>query len=356
MPQVVDYGGPVLTAPVFQSISFTGYDQVTQMDDFVATIGAQPFWSAAVGEYGVGTPTVQPPVHLTTAAPTTIDDTAVQTWLQTSVAAGGGFMIPTANSLYVISYPSTTTVTLDGLTSCQEFGGYHNSTTINGVNVAYAVVPECDFEGSTLQTTTASASHELVEASTDPYPLSDTPAYADPDDAHIFMAIVLGGGEIGDLCAQWPSSFYTPPGFAYEVQRPWSNVAAAAGRDPCQPELPGEVYFGATPVMSDTVNILYQGQTYPTGGISIAQGASKTVPVQLYGEPGAGSWTVAAANWPNTAANLSFAWDTTTGQAGDTLNLTITVAAVDPTYGGESFVIESGNGTTTTYTLAYVGQ
>ncbi|HEY8086526.1 MAG TPA: hypothetical protein VIF09_01735, partial [Polyangiaceae bacterium] len=273
------------------------------------------------------------------------------------VAAGGGFMAPTTSSLYVISYPSTTTVTLSGLTSCQQFGGYHNSTTIGGITVAYAVVPECTLSGwTTLQTTTQSASHELAEAATDPYPLGVTPAYAGADDGHVFLEVVLGGGEIGDMCAQWPTSFFTPPGFAYAVQRPWSNAAARAGRDPCQPELPGEIYFASSPVMTDTVNISYQGQKYPTGGVSIAQGASKTIDVQLYSEAATGPWSVSAINWPDTAANLTFAWDKTGGQNGDTLHLTITVAAVDATYGGEPFLLESTNGTTTTYALGFVGQ
>jgi hypothetical protein len=357
MPQDVDFGGPLLTAPVFQSISFAGYDQTAQVDDFIATVGATSFWSGAVGEYGIGTPTVQPPIHLPTAAPTTIDDTAIQTWLQGLVAAGdAGAMAPTAGSLYVIWYPSTSTVTLDGLTSCQQFGGYHNSTSINGVNVAYAVVPECTFPGMTaLQTTTGSASHELIEASTDPQPLTSSPAYADPDNDHTFMAVVLGGGEIGDLCAQWPTSFFTPAGYAYQVQRPWSNVAATAGRDPCQPELPGETYFAAVPPVSDAIHVTYQGTSYPTGGISIAPGASKTVPVQLYSEAPKSAWTVGALEWPDTG-HLTFAWDSTTGQNGTTLNLTITVSSEDTNYGGEAFVVESSDGASTTYVLGFVGQ
>jgi hypothetical protein len=355
MPQVVDSGGSVMKTPVFQSISFSGYDQTAQMDDLVATIGATSYWEGAVGEYGVGTPTVQPPVHLTEAAPSSIDDTAIQTWLQQKVAAGGGFMAPSASALYVISYPANTTITLQGITSCQQFGGYHNSTTVNGVSVAYAVVPECTFPNmTTLQTTTGSASHELAEAVTDPTPFATPPAYAQADATHLYWELILGGGEIGDMCAQWPTSFFVPPSFAYQVQRPWSNAAAKAGHDPCQPELPGEVFFNSVPIMSDTVQISSQGQSYPTGGIQIAQGASRTIPVQLYSEAPVGPWNVAATNWPNTAANLSFAWDKASGQNGDTLQLTITVNAFDASLGGDSFVIESQMGSTVTYWLGYV--
>lgn len=357
MPQVIDFGGPVMNAPVFQSISFSGYDQVTQMDDLVATIGTGGggYWKGAVGEYGVGTPSVQPPVHLAEAAPTSIDDSAIQTWLQGKVAAGGGFMAPSANALYVISYPSSSTITLQGLTSCQQFGGYHNSTTIGGVNVAYAVVPECTFAPMTmLETTTGSASHELIEAVTDPTPFANPPTYAQADDAHVYWEIVFGGGEVGDMCAQLPSAFFTPPGYTYMVQRTWSNASAKAGRDPCQPEMPGEIYFSAVPIATDTVSITQQGQSYPTGGIKIAQGASRTIPVQLYSEAPTGAWSVAASTLQGSSANLGFVWSKTSGKNGDTLQLTITANAFDSTFGGAPFVVVSQMGSQATYWLSYV--
>jgi hypothetical protein len=356
MPQVQYNGGPVIKAPVFQSITFNGYDQTSDVDAFVSGIGGNAFWKGAMNEYAVGKPTVQPPVHLTEAAPSSIDDSAIQTWLQGKVTAGGGFMTPSANALYVIFYPTSSTVTLMGLTSCQQFGGYHNSTTIGGVNVAYAVVPECtNFPGMTaLEATTGSASHELEEACTDPFPFVNPPTYTGADGDHTYMEVVLGGGEVGDMCAQWPTSFFVPSGFSYQVQRPWSNVAASSGHDPCQPELPGETYFNSVPIQTDQVSILYQQQSYPTGGIKIAQGASRTIPVQLYSEAPTAAWTVNAYNWPNTAANLAFSWNTQTGKNGDTLQLTITVSAFDSTLGGDSFLIESTAGGATTYWLGYV--
>ena len=75
--------------------------------------------------------------------------------------------------------------------------------------------------------------------------------------------------------------------------------------------------------------------------------------MQLYSEAPAGPWSVSAINWPDTAANLTFAWDKTSGQNGDTLQLTITVAAVDATYGGESFVVELTSGSTANYWLGF---
>jgi hypothetical protein len=358
MPQVVSYGGPVIKNPVLQSITFPGYDMVSQMDDFVAQIGSTAFWEAAVGEYGVGAPTAQKPVHLLSAAPTSIDDSEIQTWLAQQITGGtSGLMAPSANAIYVISYPATTTVTLQGATSCTTFGGYHNSVAVGATEVAYAVVPECTFMNmTTLDTITASASHELIEAVTDPHPLTTTPTYASIDQNHLYMQVLLGGGEIGDLCAQWQSSFFMPSGFTYTVQRPWSNAAAKAGRDPCQPEPPGEVFFNSVPLLTDTVSIAYQNQTFSTLGASIGVGASKTVPVQLYSEGPIGPWKVnaVALNSQGITNDLTFVWDKTSGQNGDTLHLTITVATIDPTVGGDFFLIESTIGSTTNAWVGYV--
>jgi len=59
---------------------------------------------------------------------------------------------------------------------------------------------------------------------------------------------------------------------------------------------------------------------------------------------------------PLGGSNLAFAWDRATGTNGDTLHLTVTVNAVDPTYAGEPFLLESTLDGETNYWLGYVGQ
>jgi hypothetical protein len=363
IPQVQNNGAPDIKTPVFQSISFSGYDQAAQIDDFVATVGSTPYWQSAVAEYGVGVPTVQPPVHLTATAPKSIDDTAIQSWLATEVSAGVGLMAPSANALYIISYPATTTVTLDNSPSCTSFGAYHNSAAVGGIQVAYAVLPECTYAPSTtLQSSTDSLSHELAEATTDPVPIPFTSAsWQGTDPAHTFWEVITGGdGELGDMCSFFYNSFYTPPSYTYDVQRIWSNAAALAGHDPCQPELPGEVYFTAVPLMTDMVPILWDGQSgYDTEGVQIAEGASKTIPVQLYSEGPTPAWTVSAVEYSpitNAPKHLAFAWDKTKGQNGDTLHLTITVSGTDATYDGNAFILYSSSGNEDNMWLGFVGR
>ena len=94
---------------------------------------------------------------------------------------------------------------LGGNRSCQSYCGYHN----NVGKVYYAVMPYPSCTGclgglQTFDALTATSSHELCEAITDPVPGSGW--YDDTN------------GEIGDICA-W--SFKQMLG--YTVQLEWSN-------------------------------------------------------------------------------------------------------------------------------------
>jgi hypothetical protein len=121
----------------------------------------------------------------------TIDDSAIQTALQGWIASGL-IPAPNANSVYFIFFPSGTTVTLQGQSSCVDFCGYHNNVGANADGGPfYAVIPYadcvgCAFAGTTLDSMTAIASHELCEAITDPVPGAGW-----YDNAN---------GEIGDIC------------------------------------------------------------------------------------------------------------------------------------------------------------
>jgi hypothetical protein len=361
-PQVVDLGGPVLKKPRLVPIFFAGDDATFQgqLEDFIAGIGSTAYWEAAVGEYGVGPATALPPVQLTEMAPATIDDTAIQTWLQGKLNGNDpAWPANDANTVYVLHYPLATTITLQGSSSCTAFGGYHNDTQLDAAHksayVAYAVVPRCmSFPPLTgIDAVTGAESHELAEACTDPYP-QDNPAYVTVDDAHFEWERVLGGGEVGDMCAQFPGSFTKFPPFAYTVQRIWSNKQAKAGNDPCQPTPSGEVYFNSAPVLPDQLMLSIGGQMVAVTGVEIPLGQSKTIDVQLFSDaPTSGPWTVSAENSSMTPS-LGFAFDKTTGMNGDTLHLTITVNTAGRR-GSESFLLKSTLGTQETFWVGIVG-
>jgi len=147
-------------------------------------------------------------VTLTTPAPgKTVDDSAIQTFLQRQISAGT-LPAATSNTLYFLFLPPGVTVTQGGGASCTVFCGYHDA--INN-SVFYAVMP---YPGCaavsvarppsmrSLQTT----SHELCEAITDPIPGQGW--YDD------------NNGEIGDICA-WQTR--TLGGFTIQLE--WSNQA-----------------------------------------------------------------------------------------------------------------------------------
>ncbi len=356
-PRASSYGGPVLSSPNLVSITFSN-DQsamVTAADDFVATVGGTAYFAAATQEYGVGTPTVATPVHLSEMAATSLSDSQIQSWLSAKISGSDPAFPPASTqNLYVIFYPAGTTISYGGATSCQSFGGYHGSVQ----GYPYVVVPRCNgFNGLSLTDgMTAAGSHEIIEATTDP--LQNNPAYADVDQDHEIWSMLLLG-EVGDLCAQDQTSFYKPLGYTYEVQRSWSNANSevSKGGDPCAPELPGEVYFNAVPVMNDTVTMSYQGQSFTTRGVKIAQGASKTIDVQLFSEGPTSAWQVAATDMTQNGTNLGLSFNQSTGNNGDVLQLTITYHQPDNQLGvgGAAFIIyNQGSGGLQPYFIGYV--
>jgi hypothetical protein len=111
-----------------------------------------------------------------------------------------------ADSLYFVFLAPGVVAAMGGSRSCQAFCGYHNAAGAT----YYAVVPYPSCSGclggmSALDALTATCSHELCEAITDPVP--GTGWY---DDHH---------GEIGDICA-WN---FRQSG-RHTVQREWSNA------------------------------------------------------------------------------------------------------------------------------------
>jgi hypothetical protein len=405
LPLVIDQGGPVIAAPVVTSVTFNSpyTNSVSDLDAFVSGIGTQPFWAAATSQYGIAAPTVATAQHLTEAAPTTITDAQIKTWLTGKITSkAAGFADATANSLFVLYYPNTTVISQSATAkSCVQFGGYHGSTTATvgatTVYVPYAVVPECITPAdagatafTTLQSTTSAASHEMVEAATDPYAdrtMDPSAAYTgtlslqtgtvDPYAAWP-MGIVGSYGflETGDMCESFGSSYFTPTGFPYQVQRTWSNANVKASKDPCAPYKDGELaYFLAQPVFDPNfaadeaknppvytpqVNFTAQGQTIPTVGAKIAVGASATIPLILWSDAPTADWTVTVrdpAVAPGaTSPYLSFALDKTTGHNGDTIMLTINVLSANATLGGEVFVVTSTDNVLKHSAYGFVGQ
>jgi hypothetical protein len=331
--------------PVFFAGDDTTY--VTALTDFDNKVGASMYWKAAVSEYGVGPGTATAAVMLTETAPTTIDDNGIQTWLAGKLNGDDqAWPANDANTVYVLHYPATTTITLQNSTSCNAFGGYHSNITLDAnhgaADAAYAVIPRCtDFPPLMgVDAVTGTESHELAEAATDPYPMTN-PAYASVDDGHFFWERVLGGGEVGDMCAQFPDVWNKWPDLDYTVQSIWSNASAKAGHDPCQPAA-SSPYFAAAPVLKDTVTTTFGGMSLVQTCAKVPVGGTGTVDIALFSDGATDSpFTVSVKDFQaaigNTAA-LDISLDNTTGLNGQTLHATVKVITAGK-HNTESFLV-----------------
>jgi hypothetical protein len=143
-----------------------------------------------------------------------LSDEDVQKELAYQIKKG---VLPAAdlNSLYMIYFPDPVVITLDGLTSCQDFGAYHfatNDVKKSKKNIFYAVEPSCHYPVSSI---TFAASHEYAEATTDNQP---TPG-SFPDFPQAWND--ANGFEIGDKCGT--SGTLTSSGGHWTVTQYWLN-------------------------------------------------------------------------------------------------------------------------------------
>jgi hypothetical protein len=365
LPQLINRtGGPVLTAPKVYLVFYANNSLESQLQTFAQKLAASSYWATTTSEYGVGALTIGGTIDLTEAPPTTISSDDLQTWVKNALESGK-LGTPDPEGIYTIFFPKSTTITqpnpvsnlLPAAQSCQAFDGYHDDTTVPGDGgpgtvYAYAVIPTC----GGIDSITATVSHEWVEASTDPRVTSAGPftltggpeaAFYLPDQDHLVWAL-LGGGEAGDLCEpEGAGAFIAPSDIGHQVQRTWSNTAAAASHDPCVPEITG-AFFDAAPVLNETVsfNSTITGMV-TSKGVTIPVGSSKTIDVDLFsdGDTG-GPFTVRADDLLSTTygsyglqPSMTFAWDRTQGVNGEILHLTITVTQQSAFGGAHAFMI-----------------
>jgi hypothetical protein len=336
LPQLADQGGGLLTAPKIVSITFSDDPMAPQLQTFGASITSSAWWNTVRPGYceGSGGPCLGDgslaAVELSTAAAATYSDSTTggpstfQQWLASAVSSG---QLPPpgpgaiSNTLYVVYLPQTTTITLDGVASCSAtgFGGYHNIWQASGSQlVPYAVIDECaplspQFPNvpadTVLQDATINASHEILEAASDPNPPTGYALDGTNPDNWGWLD-VTGGGEAGDMCEDLLglNQDQTSDG-SFTVQRIWSSSRAAAGLDPCNPAPAGDVYFNAAPRQAFFV---------------LDVGASASFDVDAFSSAAMKDWTLMAQDWSDSATitYLTFSIDgATTTKAGPSIQV-----------------------------------
>ena len=350
-PQVVKVNGEVLATPKVQAIFFTGDDTLqAQVEQFLTQLSGSDYWTTTTGEYGVGTLTVLPTIVLTDTPPTT--DDALKALLAskfdgTHPEFGNA---PDANAIYSVFLPAGVVLDAGGAKSCQDFGAYHDeAATAKQESIVYALMPRCQGQGPDIEGVTISASHELIEAATDPR-VETTPAFGDSDADHYVWAITPAA-EVGDYCEYLDTAYDKLVGDFF-VQRTWSNAAALAGTDPCVPAAPGP-YIGAEPAFPDSTPIEGFTGVVTTKGVIVPVGMTKTIDVVLYSDVDGPAFTVQALDLAGAfgdPAELSFTWDKTTGKNGDHLQLSIKRIKAGSLPGSE-FVIMAQDSAGTTHSM-----
>ena len=153
-----------------------------------------------------------------------IDDTAdITTFLFDLIQSGT--IHPNKNTLYTIHLAPNVSVTKQKSKSCVDFCAYHATLDISKIYknfpyLYYTVVPDlsgackglCGSSLSVFDNTCSIASHELIEAITDPGVGLGKLAWYDPSN-----------GEISDICNMQQSSLIINSVTKYTVQKQWSN-------------------------------------------------------------------------------------------------------------------------------------
>ena len=357
MGQLANNGGATLPHPVIVTVTWADDEKADDIEALGDTIGASPYWAATNAEYGSGAAVSGPENHvrLPDAAPTSMSDTQLATFVSTNVA-NGTFPTPaTGEPIYVLHLQKATKLLLNGQNACaQGVGGYHDSTKVGLKSVAYAIVPRC---GSSFDSVTVALSHELSEAASDPYPRVHPAWTGFGQDDLAWEFFQQFQSENGDACEFYRDSDLragAESGLAYTVQRIWSNKSAAAGHDPCVPALKNAIFFNTTPLDLEDVPVdltTLGGDITTTKGFKVAVGETRTIPLGLYSDGPTADWTIRAT--PGGIAsrgrtNVELSLDVESGTNGQKAYLTITVNEAGKT-GSELISIVSTKGSTSHY-------
>ncbi len=346
-PQIRANQSNVLTSPVIVTITWPAADMnAATWEAFGDVIGASSFWHATTSEYGVGAATsgLSNHVRMTQPLPTRMSYYDVENFVITSLGgtpldggvvetgaadsdasdsgasdsdasdagagdsdAGASLLWPTpttaggnVQTIYSLFLPSSVSVTDPGSGQpfCEEGGfGYHDDVVVGGRPIAYTVTLEC--RSQNVASFEETATHEYVEAATNPYPSGMVLGYVGFDPNHLAWDIFTGyNDELADACQDWTDSYYQESAtFPYWVQRIWSNALASAGHDPCAPE-PSGAYYGMTLFPSQesmvTIDLTTLGMAkMTTMGFAAKVGQTATFQVGFFSDADTmGPWTI----------------------------------------------------------------
>lgn len=298
LPQVQLGGGLPNMATFYSGITNSAHlDWLSEYNtDISPSSGTGAGTGQAIGRGTLGVGMVITPAPARNA--TSLTDADIQAELNAQISEGN-LVTPDDNALYMVHLPKGKSVSMGGKISCintftnnipDGFCGYHGTFTRSGQNVYYGVFPDmsagsgCDVgcgPGSLFQNQTSVASHELVEAITDPE-IGIAPPLAAP---LAWYDSATGNGEIGDICNQQQGTVVGGDLRTYTVQKEWSNVAGACiilNSTPLD-----DFFISAAPVgaFPGGAFLAPSGTTALTVTTSLVSGASQSISLAVLGLP-----------------------------------------------------------------------
>lgn len=240
-PNFTYAGGPVISRPNVRMILWEGSTplspHVKELPTFYRSLLRSNYFER-LKPYQIGRTPYRGGSLLKTKilrAPSSIKNEMTEHDFQLELARqieSGALPKPRANEIWSIHVPMGLDITLagnrvdggvDAFHVCQDYWAVHNGFRLKDTRktpVIYTLIPECPGrEGKALGLDffTVSASHELTEAMTDPFPETE-PAWVGPD----ATGYVHFPSEISDVCPEGRSEgTLTTPRRTYAVQGYW---------------------------------------------------------------------------------------------------------------------------------------
>jgi hypothetical protein len=321
LPRVVHRGGPFLRAPVITTVTFAGDEPsvVERLESFGELIGRSAWWAEVMDGYcagaddciraGRGGRRIRLPQNL----PPHVSDVQIEALLEEEADAGA--LTDLEREALVLVYLPPRIRLSDAFNPFYCDGGprgFHRMLRTANVSFPFAVIPRCGGDAET----TATASHEIVEAATNPDP--GQPGFGiSPGSSAI--AFAAAGAEPVDPCRLLNFDHHRTDESGFYLQRAWSNRRADAGRDPCVPSVRERPYAALIP-RTPVVRLDAEGAT-----ASIVLDAVADRPME--------SWRVSTIDLTGEQEGVQYVearLDKTDVASGDVATLTIRVLRLHP--------------------------
>jgi hypothetical protein len=321
LPRIEYRGGPFLRHPRIVTITFEGDDAeiVSRLERFGKEITHTPWWRAVTEGYCqlahdcIGEGRAGAPVRLADALPDHVHAVDIAALL-TRETNRGRFDPLDSETLLLVYLPAGVTLR-DAFVPRYCAGrarALHRALRLEKTTIPYAVMPRCSGEAEL----TAAASHEIVEATTNPDPARRGFAFVQ---SSLNLGFTAAGVEPVDPRGLITRDRHWISEGGFTVQRAWSNRAAAQGNDPCVPTISDTAYVALVP-RQPTVRLPNVGE-------------SLQVIVQAASDRPVAAWEVSAIDmWGSRDQQqyVEVALDRSRVTAGETATVTITLRKRPP--------------------------